>query len=147
MNITLGSLSAKDLLALEDLNLLPEDVDSRETNEAESGAVQLTRDIEPSTGSSEKAVVPTEEGGYLRSSRSGTTGGISWFEDMIQGSQLGHHSKRRKGHGTSADGTTTISWEVSEYYDGDDDDNGESSTTRAKRKAGEIEGDDTTMRD
>lgn len=148
MNITLGSLGTRDLLALEDLDLLPEDVEPGESDEGSDGTIQHVGEGGETTRPSEQAIVSTaQEGDYLKTSRSGTTSGISWFEDMIQGSQLGLHSKKRKGHGTSADGTTTISWEVSEYYGGTEDDTEEISASGSKRKAGEIETDDTTMND
>lgn len=147
MNITLGSLRTRDLRALEDLDLLPEDMELEESDEVDANEMQPTRDLDETSRPAEQSVMPTAQGGdYLTTSRSGTTGGISWFEDMIQGSQLGYHSKKRKGQGTSADGTTTILWEVTEYY-GDDDNSKEASTSGAKRKAGEIETDDTAMKD
>ena len=54
--------------------------------------------------------------------------------------------------GVSADGSTQVSWEVSEYVDGaDEDENGalQSSTNAAgsKRKHGDVgSGDDVTMK-
>lgn len=141
MNITLGSLRTKDILALEDLDLLPENADSREfvipTSETKEG---VTTDADVA----ESAIIPKENDGGVRTSRSGMSGGISWFEDMIEGSKLGRHSKRRKGQGTSADGTTTVSWEISEYYDAAEDP--EEQATGIKRKADNIESDDTTMK-
>lgn len=140
MNITLGSLRRKDLSALEDLDLLPDEVDLRDSSTTES-----IREIAESSAAPEQSIVPSSESGTIQSSRSGTSGGLSWFEDMIQGSQLGHHSKRRKGHGTSADGSTTVSWEISEYYE-DDSETGQLATG-SKRKAEDIEQDDTKMKD
>lgn len=143
MNITLGSLRERDLLALEDLDLLPEEVDIQQEGSHQPG--RPTQAASGTSGPTEStALTAPDETGMTRSSRSGTTGGISWFEDMINGSQLGHHSKRRKGHGTSADGTTTISWEVSEYYGSDDA--GVQTPSSSKRKAGDIETDDTPMK-
>ena len=142
MNVTLGSLRERDLLALEDLDLLPEVVDLEQPSGNEMAVSAPAQVGEPS--SAEQSVMPSaSEGGMTHSSRSGTSGGIRWFEDMIQGSQLGHHSKRRKGYGTSVDGTTTVSWEVSEYYEGGEEEG--QTLSSAKRKAGQIEGDDTTM--
>ena len=142
MNITIGSLTARDLLALEDLDLLPEDVDLASTTA--QGVVRPTRESEAAASLSDRAVASFPAGeAPLSSSRSGNTGGISWFENMIEGSQLGQHSKRRHGHGVSADGSTTVSWEVSEYYDEGGDENEQ---PRSKRKAVDIAEDDTTMR-
>jgi len=109
MNITLGSLRERDLLALEDLDLLPEDADlEQEGSQQPELPTQAVSEI--SAPSDSTAVTTSDGSGLDRTSRSGTTGGISWFEDMIHGSQLGRHSKRRRGHGTSADGTTTVTW-------------------------------------
>lgn len=144
MNITLGSLRERDLLALEDLELLPEAVEL--AHEGVRRADQTEQSVAENMAPAEStAVTPSRGDDLAHGSSSGTTGGISWFENMIQGSQLGYHSKRRKGHGTSADGTTTISWEISEYYGGDDE--GAQTPTTAKRKAGDIETDDTAMDD
>lgn len=140
MNITLGSLRRKDLSALEDLDLLPDDVDLGDTS-----ATDDTRETAEDSATPEQSIIPSSDGGMVQSTRSGTSGGMSWFEDMIQGSRLGHHSKKRKGHGTSADGTTTVTWEISEYYE-DDDETGQPAT-RSKRKAQDIEQDDTKMKD
>jgi len=139
MNITLGSLRERDLLALEDLDLLPEIVDLEQVVKGET-----ERPIQAvSTTSAPTQLTPSGREELSLTSRSGTSGRISWFEDMIQGSQLGHHSKRKKGHGTSADGNTTVSWEISEYYEGDDE--GAQASSGSKRKAGDIETDDTAM--
>lgn len=142
MNITLGSLRRRDLSALEDLDLLPDDVDLSDSNIL---GAEDARDTRVGSIVAEQTVVPSSDSGVVQTSRSGTSGGISWFEDMIQGSQLGHHSKRRKGHGTSADGTTTVTWEVSEYYE--DGEEAEQPVIGSKRKAEDIEQDDTKMKD
>lgn len=144
MNVTLGSLRTRDLLALEDLDLLPEDVQIAKPIQSER-EIESTETVpaRPRTDGN-SAIATTSEDRVLRTSRRGTSGGISWFEDMIEGSQLGHHSKKRKGHGTSLDGNTTIAWEVSEYYGGEEAD---VRSSGAKRKAIEIETDDTTMRE
>lgn len=83
-----------------------------------------------------------------RSQRRGTTGGISWFEELLEGSRLGRGQKTRRGQGVSADGSTRIEWEVSEYVEGGSQtsDPKESTTTSAKRKLDEIvEGADVKM--
>jgi len=139
MNITLGSLRERDLLALEDLDLLPEDVELEQEGEVKSAKPMQA----VSTTSAPTQLAGSGGNESSHTSRSGTSGGISWFEDMMQGSQLGRHSTRRKGHGTSADGNTTVAWEISEYHEGDDGDTQASSGS--KRKAGDIETDDTPM--
>lgn len=145
MNVTLGSLRTRDLLALEDLDLLPEEVNLEKHISSDEDSTP-SENIPGRSQHDGSALLPfSSDDGLLRTSRRGTSGGISWFEDMIEGSQLGHHSKKRKGHGQSLDGRTSIAWEVSEYYGRDEVDEG--TKPGAKRKAGEIEADDTAMKD
>lgn len=69
--------------------------------------------------------------------------GIPWFEEMVEGSELGR-IKRRRGGETSVDGSTRIEWEVVEI--GRDDGDGDTTTT-AKRKISKLEeGDEIPMR-
>ena len=69
--------------------------------------------------------------------------GVPWFEEMIEGSELGR-MRRRRGEQTSADGKTKVEWEIVEF--GGDD--GESGLTGGeKRKLDQVgEGDDLVMR-
>ncbi|KAL8827900.1 MAG: hypothetical protein Q9191_002906 [Dirinaria sp. TL-2023a] len=73
--------------------------------------------------------------------------GVPWFEEMVQGSEMGR-IKRRRGGETSADGRSKVEWEVVEI--GGDDGDGVVSST-AKRKISHIvreeEGDDIHMRE
>lgn len=153
MNVTLGSLGARDLHALDQLGLLP--------NRSEESSPGQTASPKGSGGDAEsRLVAPQLRDTVERSKRSGQTGGITWFEEMIRGSELGHHSNRRKGHGQSADGTTTVMWEVSEYFEDHTDENNdkkaavdqssagaEDTTTGAKRRKIEIEDHDSDMKD
>lgn len=143
INIFLGSLNRRDLLALEDLDVLPDDVNLEAAAIADDVLASTSGALEQRPTHREVTQADT---GLLRTSRSGVTGGISWFEDMMQGSQLGQHSSRRKGYGTSADGTTTMSWEVSEYYD-DGDEGTSVPVNTSKRKAQDITEDDQEMED
>lgn len=59
--------------------------------------------------------------------------GAPWFEDMIEGSQLGR-IKRRKGGHSSADGRSRVSWEVVEYTS-EPSDNG---NNLGKRKLSQV---------
>lgn len=138
MNITLGSLRDKDILALEDLELLPGDIDQDDTLH-----IPASSSKELSTNSMQELLPTSTDDDSVQASRSGTTSGISWFEDMIEGSRLGQHSKRRRGHGTSADGSTVVQWEISEYFEGSE--TPEATSTRSKRKAADIATDDTAM--
>lgn len=70
--------------------------------------------------------------------------GIPWFQELVEGSELGR-IKRSRGGEMSADGSTRIEWEVAEI---DRDDGEGDATSTAKRKISKLEeGDDTKMRD
>lgn len=69
--------------------------------------------------------------------------GAPWFEQLIETTRLGRVKQQRGGH-SSHDGRVRVEWEVVEWEEGDDaDDEGGSPS---KRKYGELEGDDTKMR-
>ena len=69
--------------------------------------------------------------------------GVPWFEEMVEGSNLGR-IKRRRGGQTSADGRITYEWEVVEVG-GEEEDSNVAGT--AKRKLGMMgAGDDVEMR-
>ena len=114
LNVTVGSLLGEDIRALDDLGLLPEDVQ---------------------TGSF--ATVGTDLNRARTSTvRQGSVGDISWFEEMIDGSRLGRSQKTRRERGVIADGITTIEWEVSEFDEGDEEK--ETGTGRGKRKITDV---------
>ena len=129
MSVTIGSLYGEDQRMLEDLDLLPgssedEDDDDDEEEEPESERVDdevpASRDPVPTVApSTSSVVVPTlgSEPLLTRSTRHGTTSGIPWFEEMIEGSRLGRVMKGRRGVGISDDDSTKIQWEVSEWHD------------------------------
>lgn len=65
--------------------------------------------------------------------------GVPWFEEMVEGSELGR--VRRRGGGRSSDGKTIVEYEITEFESGDGD------TTTGKRKHGSLgDGDDVEMR-
>ena len=69
--------------------------------------------------------------------------GVPWFEEMVEGSELGRIRRRRGGH-TSRDGGTTYEWEVVEIG-GDEADSTATNTT--KRKLGTLgDEDDVVMK-
>ena len=81
-------------------------------------------------------VVPSSTGNLTRTEKQGTSYGLPWFEEMIEGSVLGRVSKTRKGVGKSADGSTTVEWEVTEWVD--DGSGAEQAGGTSKRKIGEL---------
>lgn len=69
--------------------------------------------------------------------------GTPWFEEMIQGSELGR-IKRRRGGETSPDGHTNVEWEISEFESNEGD---VAAASPGKRKLGTLDaGDDVEMR-
>lgn len=132
LNITLGSLLNEDIRALQDLDLIPEDIDPNDVHPSQETAVQAP------------AVRQREDQTLTRTERTGRSGGLSWFEEMLDGSRLGRTQNIRRGVGVSSDGNTRVEWEVSEYVD---DGSGEGNQTGSKRKIGEIGNDDVRMQD
>ena len=97
-------------------------------------------------GSDDKQVVQTGTEGaqdVVRKDQGREVRGTPWFEEMIQGSELGR-IKRRRGGGTSSDGYTKVEWEITEYETGDGD---LAAANTGKRKLGSLDhGDDVEMR-
>jgi hypothetical protein len=125
LQVTVGSLLGDDIRALEDLDLLPQDVEVDTLTQADA----------PADTDQDKVVTSTSKA-TTRTERSGTTGDLPWFEEMISGSALGRTQRTRRGMGMSADGTTRVEWEVTEIGAGDDD--SDSGTGRGKRKIGDV---------
>lgn len=99
---------------LEELDLLPGDSHSEELLPVQQPATPTSpHDLT----SSASQIQPRGNIRFSRSFREGASGGIPWFEEMIQGSQLGRVGKSRRGLGVSNDGSTRIEWEVSEWHD------------------------------
>lgn len=137
--MALGSLFSDDLGLLEDLDLLPADVAEAtshdETTTTRSGA--STTVSAPTTDSS--AATTSTAFPFETYHRQGTMAGIPWFEQMIEGSQLGRIMRSRRGVGVSDDQLTTFEWEISEWQG--ESDVGEKATSEssgAKRKADEM---------
>lgn len=130
IKITLGSLLGRDIRALQELDLLPETEDFSEVQAHD----QENLPIASTTPASDVQQVE----------RQGRTGDLAWFEEMIDGSRLGHTHKKRRGVGVSADGNTTVQWEITEEHD--DDTEQETLNTGSKRKIGQVNDEnDVTM--
>ncbi|KAF7171873.1 hypothetical protein CNMCM5623_004178 [Aspergillus felis] len=131
MSVTIGSLYGEAQRMLEDLDLLPGSSDEGEVEEEEAGeadeeekeekgGVTVSPAEHTQTSSAHSTVVvpsPARAPALNRSYRRGTTRGIPWFEEMIEGSRLGRIMKTRRGVGVSDDSSTTIEWEVTEWMD------------------------------
>ena len=69
--------------------------------------------------------------------------GTPWFEEMIEGSELGR-IKRMRGGESSADGKTTVEWEITEFESNEGDGG---TTGTGKRKHGSLgDGNDVEMK-
>jgi hypothetical protein len=116
MSVTIGSLLGDDQRALDDLRLLPRDYDEEAPRAGISTSSELTPASE--TASSSVIVPPSNDSADIsRSVQHGRTGGIPWFEEMVEGSQLGRMMRARRGMGVSDDQSTSIQWEFSEWHD------------------------------
>lgn len=130
LNITLGSLRSEDIHALQELDLLPEDIEEEALRPSEQDASPAPAGLQK-----DEAVTRTERGGR--------SGDLSWFEEMLAGSRLGRTQNTRRGVGVSSDGSTRVEWEISESFD---DGSGEAGSgeaaTGSKRKLGDVAGKD-----
>lgn len=134
MSVTIGSLFGEDQSVLEDLGLLPNDVDIE--NSLDSVGTALTSTTTPSS-----FLLGSDQPRFSVRRRSGTVGGIPWFEEMIEGSRLGRVAKSRRGVGVSTDGSMKIEWDVSEWHSDwvkDRDSESESWKVSGKRKSSDI---------
>ncbi|KAL3447017.1 hypothetical protein BJX65DRAFT_277786 [Aspergillus insuetus] len=136
MSVTIGSLYGDDQRLLEDLDLLPQWEGSEGST---PGNTNTTTDAQASDSSMPAFSIPSGEpaSGIARTHRHGTTGGIPWFEEMIEGSELGRLMRTRRGVGVSGDQSATIEWEVSEWTDTGAETKGASAQAVGKRKRGE----------
>lgn len=135
LHVTVGSLLGEDIRVLEELDLLPPDTNTEALNEANTGS----RPNEPNSALS------TTRNNVTTTERRGTTGDLSWFEEMISGSALGRTTRTRRGMGLSSDGSTAVEWEVTEV--GDSEAEADSGAARSKRKIGEVaRGEDVEMK-
>lgn len=136
LSITLGSLLSDDIRALQELDLLPEDVEPHTVGNITSSTDAPSTDTSVAPRSSSQQV-PSPR----RTTRSGRLGDLDWFEELIDGSKLGRTQRTRRGGGVSADGTTQVQWEVSEYVEGEDD-TSSNGGAGSKRKHGDVGHDD-----
>ncbi|OJI97101.1 hypothetical protein ASPVEDRAFT_67896 [Aspergillus versicolor CBS 583.65] len=138
MSVTIGSLYGEDQRLLEDLELLPQWEESESPGSTAEEEEPTSSEV-PVSKSSSTLVVPPDisTSDIARNYRHGTTDGIPWFEEMIEGSGLGKLMKRRRGAGVSDDQSTTIEWEVSEWTSTGSKSESSSAHTAGKRKRGE----------
>ncbi|KAL4880989.1 hypothetical protein BJY04DRAFT_190560 [Aspergillus karnatakaensis] len=134
MSVTVGSLYGDDQRVLEDLQLLPR----WEEHESPGSTPEQTATPAPQASTSTLVLPSTKSIPDLARTYSyGTTGGLPWFEEMIEGSGLGRLIKMRSGLGANDDRSTTIEWEVSEWTGAGSEVNTPSAHVVGKRKLGE----------
>ena len=122
--VNLGSLKGESMERLEDAGFLSGEAE-------EEDAIQSTQ----STAARSNQIATVGEGREVR--------GMPWFEEMIEGSELGNF-RRRRGGGRSTDGKTIVEYEITEFESGDIDSN---TSGTGKRKLGSRgDEDDVEMR-
>ncbi|KPM41558.1 hypothetical protein AK830_g5040 [Neonectria ditissima] len=121
IHLTLGSLLREDLRDLEDMGLIPEDQDDKNTE---------TLQNPPGTAADRSTA--------LRQSY-----GVPWFDGMVDGTRLGR-LRHSQGVRQSPDGRVKVEWEVVEYS-GDSEDVDMESTLHAKRKLHDRDDADTAI--
>ena len=117
LRVSLGSLDGRSLGVLGDVGILPPGAISPPDEEAEPGA----------SAAAKTAVVAREGNREIR--------GEPWFEEIIEGSELGR-IRRRRGGRESRDGRVKVEWEVVDFG-GEDAEEG---AGNGKRKIGEVAG-------
>jgi hypothetical protein len=136
ISLTLGSLAGRSLEVLEELGLFGGE--SEEEGESESeGRNPLSgesgrpaeRAVQSVSGSGSQPV------GLFHRTRGVQHRGAPWFEELVQDSRLGTLRRQKGGH-VSADGSTSVEWEVVEWTSESADEEGR--LTPGKRKHGEI---------
>ncbi|KAF5010558.1 hypothetical protein FDECE_3300 [Fusarium decemcellulare] len=90
INLTLGSLLREDLRDLEDMGLIPEEGEERQS-------------------SPEPSVAVVGRNTALRQSY-----GVPWFDGMVEGTRLGN-MRRSQGVKRSQDGRVKVEWEIIEF--------------------------------
>lgn len=121
--VNLNSLKRESVDRLEDAGFLSDVADLKQGTDQQTNDHSQSRQV-------------GKEGGREVS-------GTPWFEEMIQGSQLGR-IKRRRGGGRSSDGKTIVEYEVTEFKSGDGD---AVVSGTGKRKHGSLaDEDDVEMR-
>lgn len=125
MRVNLGSLGRGSVERLQDLGLLGGEDEEEEEDE---GVAKEGRPRE--RGSKEVTHKRGVEGREVR--------GNPWFEEMIEGSELGR-IKRRRGGKTSRDGRSRYEWEIVEVGGEYGEESGKSDVgNTGKRKLDEV---------
>ncbi|KAJ5925967.1 hypothetical protein N7454_007477 [Penicillium verhagenii] len=139
MSIAIGSLFGEDQRALEDLDLLPEDLDE----DAQHADISTSATVTPLHRDA-SVVVPSFQDSPVISQgfRHGKLDGIPWFEEMVEGSHLGRLMRAKRGKGMSDDNSTSFEWEISEWQSDDihgieQEDSDSSHKATGKRKRGD----------
>lgn len=128
----MGSLRREDLGDLEDLGLIPESPVEAPTFEIPAIAGRQAAGS-TDTSSSPVTAAPTA---LHTSGTHRETSSIPWFDSIIEGSSLGGRLKTTRGTRQSADGTTKIEYEITEFND-DGTEISEFPGNNGKRKLGD----------
>lgn len=128
LDVTVGSLFGEDLRRLGELGLLLDDINDYDV-------VWALPNLRVAEDFNNQQLERRDETVQSRISRS-VEGDISWMEVMNEDSRWGKLQKRKRGIGKSADGMTTVEWEITEIVDNGAEQ--ESGAGRGKRKLGEV---------
>jgi hypothetical protein len=120
--LTVGSLLDEDQELLDEMGFLPHSDSSDEET--------TTTVADPARSNNRRTVVRPEP----------STRGSPWFEEIVRNTRLGRFKQQRGGH---SDSGVQVTWEVTEWTEGDEADEG--SATPSKRKIGDVEAEDSEM--
>lgn len=142
IQVTMGSLCHEDLGDLEDMGLIPESPTEGHTVQLPSrlGKVPVGT---PGDGAAEvaaPAAATSSPSTALQLLGHRETTSIPWFDSIVEGSRLGGRLKTTRGTRQSADGATTVEWEILEYTDDGSEEVGSPASgngNNGKRKLGD----------
>ncbi|KAK3653350.1 hypothetical protein LTR56_004554 [Elasticomyces elasticus] len=127
IDVTLASLLNESLTKLESLGVYDSDEES-EPGLVKSSGGQIDEDThiptneESAEGVDGRPAIQLSSETPTRSVQHSMSGrGIPYFETMVENSRLGRIKHQKGGH-TSADGTRTVQWEVTEIEGNDEED-------------------------
>ena len=125
----MGSLEGESLDILNEAGILGGDEEGEKEATSSSQAVRAERSTSTHAARSTDTLMARDESRVVR--------GQPWFEEMLEGSELGR-LRRRRGGMTSKDGSSQVEWEIMEFESHDAEGGQEVGVGTVKRKLGDM---------
>lgn len=122
------------------MGLIPDASESDEQQDATAAASESVGGIDAQLATSPSSTAAVTAPRPARSTALRQSYGVPWFDGLVEGTRLGR-MRRKRGVERSQDGQISMQWEVIEYTDGANGDDGDEDmgvdvTTPGKRKRG-----------